>query len=99
MAKRLGIIHRLVIVALLLGSVLPSPAVFANEDPAVLQASHEVASVEHGQEAPVADEAATRLESGNPLASQVPAISASAESSQAAPSTAKIGRASCRERV
>ena len=88
MAKRLGIIHRLVIVALLLGSVLPSPAVFANEDPAVLQASHEVASVEHRQEAPVADEAATRLESGNPLASQVPAISASAESSQAAPSSA-----------
>ena len=88
MAKRLGTIHRLVIVALLLGSVLPSPAVFANEDPAVLQASHEVASVEHRQEAPVADEAATRLESGNPLASQVPAISASAESSQAAPSSA-----------
>ena len=88
MAKRLGIIHRLVIVALLLGSVLPSPAVFANEDPAVLQASHEVASLEHRQEAPVADEAATRLESGNPLASQVPAISASAESSQAAPSSA-----------
>ena len=88
MAKRLGTIHRLVIVALLLGSVLPSPAVFANEDPAVLQASHEVASVEHRQEAPVADEAATRLESGNPLASQVPAISAPAESSQAAPSSA-----------
>ena len=88
MAKRLGTIHRLVIVALLLGSVLPSPAVFANEDPAVLQAGHEVASVEHRQEAPVADEAATRLESGNPLASQVPAISASAESSQAAPSSA-----------
>ena len=88
MAKRLGTIHRLVIVALLLGSVLPSPAVFANEDPAVLQAGHEVASVEHRQEAPVADEAATRLESGNPLASQVPAISAPAESSQAAPSSA-----------
>jgi len=88
MAKRLGTIHRLVIVALLLGSVLPSPAVFANEDPAVLQASHEVASVEHRQEAPVADEAATHLESGNPLASQVPAISAPAESSQAAPSSA-----------
>ena len=88
MAKRLGTIHRLVIVALLLGSVLPSPAVFANEDPAVLQAGHEVASVEHRQEAPVADEAATRLESGNPLASQVPAISALAESSQAAPSSA-----------
>ena len=88
MAKRLGTIHRLVIVALLLGSVLPSPAVFANEDPAVLQASHEVASVEHRQEAPVADEAATRLESGNPLASQVPAISSPAESSQAAPSSA-----------
>ena len=88
MAKRLGIIHRLVIVALLLGSVLPSPAVFANEDPAVLQAGHEVASVEHRQEAPVADEAATRLESGNPLASQVPATSAPAESSQAAPSSA-----------
>ena len=88
MAKRLGTIHRLVIVALLLGSVLPSPAVFANEDPAVLQAGHEVASVEHRQEAPVADEASTRLESGNPLASQVPAISAPAESSQAAPSSA-----------
>ncbi|WP_454927782.1 G5 domain-containing protein [Abiotrophia defectiva] len=88
MAKRLGTIHRLVIVALLLGSVLPSPAVFANEDPAVLQAGHEVANVEHRQEAPVADEAATRLESGNPLASQVPAISAPAESSQAAPSSA-----------